>query len=335
MLGVRSREDLVTVEHPDGIAAVVRDGREVWLTDALSGGGGTRLDDHRPVVVGLAGDRTLQGGLLPAGAAAAQVVDDAGVRRLAAASNGAWAIVLDQPCEGRVSPVCYRDADGVTVAPPPATWARAPVLDADEPCPACGATGWDEACAGAGSRGLIGRRMRPAPLVVCRACGHEHSVGVRYAATATADEPTAEAAAGMVHDAETRLLREARIALRDVEFAVYAARGRDGRIGGACSRATWLVPSVRSETSTAGSGIATSDRRHRLVRVGGPSGPATSRASSRASRGFRRDACGSLRTAADRGTAALGQSSCSCGSCGLLGSAAERERRDSNPRPPA
>ena len=74
-----------------------------------------------------------------------------------------------------------------------------------------------------------------------------------------------------------------------------------------------------------------------LPGVASAAGDATRLRSSRhiARHMFRRDPCGSLRTDADRLPERPGQGSCSCCYCGLLRSAAERERRDSNPRPPA
>jgi hypothetical protein len=190
------------------------------------------LDDHRPVVVGL-DDRTLQGGLLPAGAVDAWVTDDRGERHRAEAGEGAWAIVLDQQVDGRPGPVCFRDGAGALVAPLlPAGWARTPVLDADEPCPACdSAQGWDEVLAADASRGTQGSAERPAPFVVCRACGHEHNIGVFYAGLA-ADEPDVQELARMRREAEEHHRLAAQMALADLTFAVFLARGRSGRIGG-------------------------------------------------------------------------------------------------------
>jgi hypothetical protein len=222
---------LVTVEHPGGTGGVVREGRQTFLADRVPQPV-TRLDDHRPVVIGL-GDRTLQGGLLPPGAVEAWVTDDRGERHRAQAGQGAWAIVLDHQVDGRPGPVCFRDAAGALLAPAlPAAWARTPVLDADEPCPACdSARGWDEVIAGDASRGTQGFAQRQAPFVVCRACGHEHSIGVFYAGLA-ADEPDAKDLARMRRDAEERRRLAAQMALADLAFAVFVARGRSGRIAG-------------------------------------------------------------------------------------------------------
>ncbi|MDX6681359.1 MAG: hypothetical protein QOG94_1398 [Solirubrobacteraceae bacterium] len=228
-----SRRPLVAIEHPDGTAAVVRRGRALCLQDDLRRGGGTMLDGCMPAIVGL-GDRTLQGGRLPDGAVAARVTDDAGVRHDAAAAGGAWAIVLDQPAHGHLSPVCFRSADGELVAPElPATWSRVPVADAPEPCPACDeARGWDEVRAHDESRGTCGAGMRPTPFVVCRACGHEHAVGVFYASFEPDAELGADERARRGRELDARLRRDARDTLRDLPFAVYAARGQDARLGG-------------------------------------------------------------------------------------------------------
>jgi hypothetical protein len=163
----------------------------------------------------------------------AYVTDDAGVRRQAAAADGAWAVVLDQPCEGAISPVCFRDASGRLVAPVlPADWVRTPVVDADEACPACGEQqGWDEARADDASRGTRGPGMQPTPFVVCRACGYEHSVGA-FLTAAWEEEPAPEELDRLTRAAEAELHRRGQDALRGVRFSVYAARGWAGRIAG-------------------------------------------------------------------------------------------------------
>lgn len=215
------REVLVQVEHADGTAAVVRDEGMLWLTGIL-GRGGTGLEHGRPVVEGLPDDRTVQGGELPPGAVAVEVVDDAGVRHAAAVGNGAWIVVVDQPVRGEDPLVRFVDAAGRTVAPSlPAEWPRAPVEDASEPCPACGATGWDVVQPldeSRGSRSTADGGWEPTPIVVCRACGHEESVGVftyvedgDQVGDEPAWEPEEPPPAG---------------------FPVYAVRGRPARIGG-------------------------------------------------------------------------------------------------------
>lgn len=244
---VRPPEVLVAIEYADGTAGVVREGGTVWLTDDVAGAAGTGLEDHTPRVMGMVGDRTLEGGLLPAGAVTALVTDDAGVRRAAAAANGAWAILREQPCDGRVSPVCFRDAAGVTVLPElPADWPRAPVLDAGEPCPACDAVGWDEVRATDESHGTQGSHDEPTPFVVCRSCGHEHSIGMWSTYAPIGEEPGAEDLARMIRRAEAEQRRRAREALGDLRFPLYAVRGWSGRIGGWGS-SNGLIDSVTVE----------------------------------------------------------------------------------------
>ncbi len=202
-----------------------------WLTDDVERGACSGLDGHRATVMAPSLDETLQGGLLPAGAVAAHVIDDAGVRRTAASANGAWVVLLDRECAGRVSPVCFTDAAGGLVAPQlPAGWPRTPVADADVPCPACGETGWDESVADDESRGMRGPEMRPAPFVLCRACGHEESIGIYTSAVRAA--PGTDEAERLLQAARARMRRDARDALRGLRFPVYALRERAGRIDG-------------------------------------------------------------------------------------------------------
>jgi hypothetical protein len=225
---MRRRELLVAVEHYHGVAGVVREGRHLVLIDDVEDGGGAVLDDLRPAIVGLRGDRTLQGGRLPPGAVAAEVVDHSGARCAAAAANGVWAVVLDHATRGGASPVRFSDADGATVAVPlPAGWPRTPVDDAREPCPACGATGWDEVRPRDGSFGMQsvgGSPATPSPLVVCRTCGHTETVPTFYGPAV----PESAIAAPPPWPSRERL----HFALHDVHFPVYAVRGRPARLSG-------------------------------------------------------------------------------------------------------
>jgi len=142
-------EVLVSVPTGDGTAGVLRDELgAVWLSWRVDGLGGPRLDDYRPGHLGLDGDRTVIGGRLPPRAVGAEVVDDTGRRVTAAVGNGAWLAVLDQPILGPIAPAWCWDADGAAVATPlPADWPRTRVSDAEEPCPACGGTVWDQVTA--------------------------------------------------------------------------------------------------------------------------------------------------------------------------------------------
>jgi hypothetical protein len=216
---------LVRLQHADGVAAVVRKRRKLWLTGDLDRGGGTGLTDYGPAVEGI-GDRTVQGGELPPGAVAAEVVDDAGVRHDAAVANGAWVVVLDQAVRGEDPVVRFADTNGKTIARPlPAKWPRSPVDDAPEPCPACGASEWDEVRPRDDSRGSRSTDggWEPTPIVVCRACGHEERIGVFYAAEG---DPAGAAAAW---EAEQR--EQERAAIRGLSIPAYAAHGWPARLG--------------------------------------------------------------------------------------------------------
>lgn len=228
---------LVSVAHADGIAAVVRTGADglLWVTgDHRRGGSG--LQGYRPTIEGLTDDRTVQGGALPPGAVAAEVVDDAGVVHAAAAANGAWVVVLDQPATGDTSPVRFLDPQGETVTPPlPAEWSRAPVADAEESCPACGASSWLEVRPlddSRGARTTDSGAWEPTPIVVCSVCGHEESIGafLRF----EDDDPTDdEQQPGLrARTLQALVRRQERAAMRRVRFPVYVAAGWTPRLGG-------------------------------------------------------------------------------------------------------
>lgn len=206
---------LVAVDHDDGTAAIVRDSREdgtLWLCGRV-GDEATQLQGCLPATEPLTGDRTVQGGRLPAPAVGAEVVDDAGRRWQAATGEGVWLVVVDQPLGfGLGMPVRYLDAAGGTVArPSPPTWSRTPVDDAPEPCPACAGTGWDHVrphdAAGRGTRASV----------VCRECGHEEAIGTALATSAPLEPRTAP---------RPRLPRGLD------GLAVYAAAGLPSRLAG-------------------------------------------------------------------------------------------------------
>jgi hypothetical protein len=58
------------------------------------------------------------GGLLPPGAARAEVIDDRGERVMATIGEGAHAAVLEQPNEGYEPVVCCRDVRGAPFTRP-------------------------------------------------------------------------------------------------------------------------------------------------------------------------------------------------------------------------
>ena len=258
------REVLVSVECGDGRGGVVRaDDRCVWLSWSVERLGGPRIDDYRPAHVGLGDDRTLLGGRLAPGAAAAEAVDDRGRRIPAAVGNGAWAVVLDQPIRGRVPAVCCRDAQGRPVAPAlPAGWARAAVTDTDEPCPACGAVAWDEVRPddeSRGSRSLPDGGTEPTPIVVCRACGHEESIGSVIRFESREEEDPADVAE-RIRAWEASHRAEQLELLGRVEFPIYAATGRPARLTGhGGSTAGLCGPLTRVENVTISHGAARRD----------------------------------------------------------------------------
>jgi hypothetical protein len=176
---------LVSLRYDGGVAAVYRDGRETWLGtgpvedegDTASLGG--MLLDDRHGQVGVGGGRWAVGGLLPPGAADAVVEGQRGV-----AGHGAWIALVDAPGPFYEFATRYEAEDGTIVRPPlPAGWAREPVPDADEPCPACGAATWERVTPTDESRGTggpLGGPTEPSAVVVCTQCGYEVGEGSWY-----------------------------------------------------------------------------------------------------------------------------------------------------------
>jgi hypothetical protein len=138
-------------------------------------------------------------------------------------------VVLDQPVTGELSPVRFVDRDGETVLRPlPEDWARAPVLDLFEPCPACGAVGWDEVRPGGRSRARStrGGGWELTPTAVCRTCGHEEPHGgVSVGLAGGGDAPTATSSYTATSQSPEEHRREQRAVLDRVRFPVYAATG--------------------------------------------------------------------------------------------------------------
>jgi hypothetical protein len=194
------RTVLVSLKHADGTAAVFRDDEEgfgrfdAWLTGRLEDGGGTALASGAPEIEDLRGDRVVAGGLLPAGAAGAIVVDVAGRERRAAAGQGAWIAVVEEPSHDP-PPVRFVDAAG-EVVPLPHAGARRPVEDADEPCRACGAPRW---------------QLVEDEAIVCERCGHTIS-------SSAWPSVSLDAAARAARDAQWHAGRRARWALGALAF---------------------------------------------------------------------------------------------------------------------
>jgi hypothetical protein len=240
---------LVSVQTNDGSAGVLRDeDGAMWLSWRIDGLGGPRLDDYRPDHLGLPDDQTLIGGRLPPGAVGAEVVDDAGRRITAVAGGGAWIAVLDQPILGPRAPAWCCDASGAPIAPElPADWPRTRIADANEPCPACGRTVWDEVTPTDDSRGMRSipgtnppsrppmhndyAGMEPTPFVVCCACGHEESIGAMIRFSSSSDEDAAETKR-RVQEVQQRIRDDQRQTLATVQFQVFTDQGWPASMSG-------------------------------------------------------------------------------------------------------
>jgi hypothetical protein len=227
---------MVSVEHGAGSGGVVLDADgDVWLTASLARVAGPRVDDNRPDHVGLEGERTLLGGRLPAGAVAVTVLDDRGDRVPARVGDGAWAVVLDQPVRGPRSLAGFRDGDGVPAAAPlPADWGLDRVTDSGEACPACGELAWDVVTPtdeSRGSRSAAGG-MEPTPVIVCRVCGHEETMGAIFRIPTRDDGDPAEVEV-RIRESKAAQLVSNTMTLRAVTFQIYAAEARRRRAGAA------------------------------------------------------------------------------------------------------
>jgi hypothetical protein len=147
--------------------------------------------------------------------------------------------------------VRYEAADGTIVRPQlPADWAREPVADADEPCPACSGATWERVTTTDPSRGTQGPpgAERPVPLIVCVRCGHEEREGAWFA-------PVGEEADVRV---ESNRPPE-RPTLDGLDFPVYALAGIDAEMTGR----GWDAAGVHSVTvSHEGVQIETEALRH-------------------------------------------------------------------------
>ena len=116
----------------------------------------------------------------PDGAVRAVVRDRAEREHDATCGAEAWLALLPEPIRGESPVVRLLDAAGEVVATPlPAGVELAPVEDADEPCPVCGAADWGRVVAAPEGRYGSDGAGRPT-AAVCRRCGHEESLGVMY-----------------------------------------------------------------------------------------------------------------------------------------------------------
>ncbi|MHB8694306.1 MAG: hypothetical protein ACYDHH_23955 [Solirubrobacteraceae bacterium] len=242
------------IRHDDGEVLVVHDVHDV--RDAR----GQRLGGrgNRPVKDWLDEDRSLVGGLLPPGAVSVEVIDDMGTRIPAAVGGGAYVAILGQPNDGHEPVVCCRDAAGAPIRRPlPADYPSAPVRDAEEACPACGAVDFDECVPTeswrGGQAGPAGT-MIPNPIVVCRVCGHEEREGSFYALVSsddTEDEATREAriAHARAHSHAQQWYSHT-LTLRAVTFPIYAAERWPAVIGGSASHGDELTTITISHYDT-------------------------------------------------------------------------------------
>lgn len=229
---------LVSLPYDGGIAEVYRDDEGTWL-------GGTLLD-QRPAREGIGGGRWAVGGLLPPGASSAIVEGEQ-----AATGGGAWLALIDAPGMFDEPAVRFEAADGTIVRPElPADWAREPVADADEPCPACGGAKWERVTPTDDSRGTQGPpgAERPVPVIVCVRCGHEVSEGVWFA-------PVGEDPGVPVENYQP----PERPTIDGLGFPVYALAGADAQMTGH----GWDAAGVHSVTmSCDGVQIETEALRH-------------------------------------------------------------------------
>ena len=234
----------VLVSGPCG-AGVVRlgDGAVVVTGDVLEGSGACLPDPGRfdPVKAPVDPGRCVVGGWLAPGSVSAEVVDDRGVRVLAAVGDGAYVAVLEQPDDGSAPIVCCRNAVGKPVRRPrAASYSTIPVVDAQQPCPACGATEFDEYRPfeqWRGGEALPDGSTRPAPVVCCRICGHEEPEAfvIRVPARRAGSEPKLSPAEML---ARVRSLRREHMwlavapALETQDFPIFVADGWPAQLGG-------------------------------------------------------------------------------------------------------
>ena len=242
----------VSVSLPSGAGVARTDDGLVVTGDVAGGSGGTGLrdaDPFHPEKAWVSPTQCVVGGLLPPGAVSAEVVDDRGERIPAVTGQGAYAALLDQRNDGREPVVCCRDSAGRPVRRPwAADYPHHRVDDAEEPCPACGITDWDEYQpfetwrSGRGSK--VNGTHIAGPVVSCRVCGHEEDEGaiMRFGSPDGEDE-AAQAERVARERAEQRVQRwyANTLTLRAVTFPVYAAEDWPAQIAGSISENDALI----------------------------------------------------------------------------------------------
>jgi hypothetical protein len=243
---------VVLVSLPSGAGVVRCPNGAIVVTDHVRDGHGTELraeDPYRPVKSWVNENQSVVGGLLPPGARSAEIVDDLGRRAPAAVGDGAYAALIAQPNDGEEPIVCCRDVNGTPVRRPlPAAYPSQAVTDTDEACPGCGSVDYEQYVPfepWRGGRPGPGGTTIPAPVVVCRVCGHEECQGTFYAVATgevSEDEGVRQARIARAR-AEARVQRwyAETMLLRAVSFPIYAAEGWPARIGGSASAGDTLT----------------------------------------------------------------------------------------------
>lgn len=175
----------VLVSLPSGAGVVRREDGTVVVTADTRRTDGFPLssdDPFHPAKCAVERDRCLIGGRLPEGAVAAEVVDDHGARVPATVAAGAYIALLEQPHDYHEPIVCCRDAEGRPVRRPPAAeYPSESATDVHEPCPACGASDFEECRPFEAWRGGELRpdgTTVPTPIVRCRVCGQEEEEAI-------------------------------------------------------------------------------------------------------------------------------------------------------------
>ena len=238
----------VLIELAGGAGVVRRDDGEIVITTHVGDDRGQPLrgrDDYRPVQAWLDDARSIVAGRLPPRAVSAEIGDDRGVRVAATVGGGVYGAIVAQPNDGYEPVVCCRDESGIPVPRPlPADWTRTPVLDAQEPCPACGSLAYDEVLPTDESRGGRGGHghdgpLEPCRVVVCRRCGHEEGAGTSLFGYASPDDEDDAARAARIarHRAQARVRKwySDTMTLRGVSFPIYAAETWPAMIAGSGS----------------------------------------------------------------------------------------------------